>query len=268
MQPDRHPRRKLNKQYLLYFFTGVIFAVWLVLTPPGLLGKADAVGYAVCHRIDKRSFHLEDRQTPLCARCSGMYLGALVALIYQLRLGKKGGTPSLKILIALGIFVIAFGIDGVNSYIQFLPGFRGLYPPHNALRLATGMGLGIGMTSMLLPIFHQTVWKDWNNLPIFSTWRQLAEIIILCIVAGLALYSEVPFLLYPLALLSSATVLIMLAMIFSLVWTMIGKRENSYTSFRQLVPLLIGGFATALLQIAIMDYGRFIITGTWNGFFS
>ncbi len=124
------------------------------------------------------------------------------------------------------------------------------------------------MTSMLLPIFHQTVWKDWNNLPMFSTWRQLAEIIILCIVAGLALYSEVPFLLYPLALLSSATVLIMLAMIFSLVWTMIGKRENSYTSFRQLVPLLIGGFATALLQIAIMDYGRFIITGTWNGFFS
>ncbi len=115
MQPDRPPRRKLNKQYLLYFFTGVIFAVWLVLTPPGLLGKADAVGYAVCHRIDKRSFYLEDRQTPLCARCSGMYLGALVALIYQLRLGKKGGTPSLKILIALGIFVIAFGIDGVNS---------------------------------------------------------------------------------------------------------------------------------------------------------
>ena len=53
---------------------------WLLNTPAGLLGKADAVGYAVCHRIDLRSFNLGERQMPLCARCTGMYLGAVLGL--------------------------------------------------------------------------------------------------------------------------------------------------------------------------------------------
>ena len=31
---------------------------------------------------------------------------------------------------------------------------------------------------------------------------------------------------------------------------------------------LASGFATALVQIGIMDLVRFILTGTWSGFFS
>ena len=54
----------------------IAFAVWLYITPPGLLGKADAVGYAICHRIDERSFHIDDRQLPLCARCTGEFNAA------------------------------------------------------------------------------------------------------------------------------------------------------------------------------------------------
>ena len=57
---------------------GLVLLGWLLNTPPGLLGKADAIGYAVCHRIDLRSFHLGERALPLCARCSGMYLGAML----------------------------------------------------------------------------------------------------------------------------------------------------------------------------------------------
>src|SRR4030067_1376746 len=68
---------------------GLLFLGWLFNTPPGLLGKADAIGYAVCHRIDLRSFHLGDRTLPLCARCTGMFLGALVGLVYQAVIGKR-----------------------------------------------------------------------------------------------------------------------------------------------------------------------------------
>ena len=72
----------------------VLFLAWLINTPVGLLGKADAVGYAVCHRIDARSFHLGERPLPLCARCSGMYLGAMLGLTYQVRTGwRKSGMP-------------------------------------------------------------------------------------------------------------------------------------------------------------------------------
>ena len=68
---------------------GLLLVGWLFNTPGGLLGKADAVGYAVCHRIDLRSFYIGDRQLPLCARCTGMYLGAMLGLVYQVFFGRR-----------------------------------------------------------------------------------------------------------------------------------------------------------------------------------
>ena len=37
---------------IIFIALGILLFAWLLNTPPGLLGKADAVGYAVCHRID------------------------------------------------------------------------------------------------------------------------------------------------------------------------------------------------------------------------
>ena len=50
----------------LVLVAALLLIGWLVETPPGLLGKEDAVGYAVCHRIDARSFHMGNTQMPLC----------------------------------------------------------------------------------------------------------------------------------------------------------------------------------------------------------
>ncbi|KAB2863423.1 MAG: DUF2085 domain-containing protein, partial [Anaerolineae bacterium] len=61
--------------WIALFFAIVIIGAWLLATPAGVLGKADAVGYAICHRITVRSFEAFDRQLPLCARCTGIYLG-------------------------------------------------------------------------------------------------------------------------------------------------------------------------------------------------
>jgi len=40
-----------------------------------------AIGSVVCHQIDTRSFHLWGHQMPVCARCTGIYLGASVAAL-------------------------------------------------------------------------------------------------------------------------------------------------------------------------------------------
>ena len=85
-----------NWRWLAIVSVGLLLIGWLLNTPPGLLGKADAIGYAVCHRIDLRSFHLGDRQLPLCARCTGMYLGALLALMFQFFTGRRrSGAPPM-----------------------------------------------------------------------------------------------------------------------------------------------------------------------------
>jgi uncharacterized membrane protein len=241
---------------------------WLIATPAGLLGKMDAIGYAICHRIAARSFDIGDRPLPLCARCTGMYLGALIGLAYQSRLGKHGGLPSKKILAVLAFFLLAFGIDGVNSYLHFFPGAPSLYTPQNWLRLLTGTGMGLGMGAMLMPVFNQTIWKGWDNAKLLSSWRQLGILVLVAAVVDLAVLSNNPLLLYPLAILSALTVMVLLSMIYAMVWVMLSKTENRFQSFNGMATILVAGFATALSQIAVMDIARYLLTGTWKGFFS
>ena len=268
MPPTPTPRRSKLAKIIVVTATSLLLAAWLMNTPAGLLGKADAVGYAVCHRISERTFFLGDRPLPLCARCSGMYLGALLGLLYQARSGRQGGTPSRKFLIVLALFLMAFAFDGLNSYVHFWPTLSHLYEPRNFLRLITGTGLGIGMAAMLFPVFNQTIWMQWIPEPALHSWRQLGELLIMAAILILSALSENPLLLYPLALLSSATVLVILTMVYTMIWTMLLKRENKFNTFRSLWSLLLAGFGTALLQIAVMDIGRYIMTGTWDGFFT
>ena len=251
---------------LLILAAALILIGWLWFTPPGILGKADAVGYAVCHRIAVRSFFFGDRQFPVCARCSGMYLGALVGMLYSVRERKLAGMPALKIMVVLGLFLISFGVDGINSYLHFFPQLPSLYQPENWLRLLTGTGVGLGIASVLVPIVRQTLWSTWDTHPALSSWRQLVELILLGGILDIALLSENPLILFPLALLSTATILAILTLVYTLIWIMITKRENSFHSWKEAWMPLVAGFTTALLQIAVMDAARYALTRTWEGF--
>lgn len=260
----------LGRTKLVQIFTFVIAVLlltgWLIKTPPGLLGKADAIGYAVCHQIPERSFFIGDRDTPLCARCSGMYLGALLSILYTVRFGRRGGLPSTKINIVLGLFFLAFAIDGGNSYLHFFPNAPQLYQPHNLLRLVTGTGIGLSIGAFLTPVFHQSLWKQFNPEPALRTWQQFIPLLMLAGILDGMIWSENILLLYPLALLSSAGVLVVLTIVHTIVWIMLLKKENSFDTIKEAwFPLLLG-FTTALLQIALVDFGRYWFTGTWEGF--
>jgi Predicted membrane protein (DUF2085) len=51
-------------------------------TPESLLILAVyGVGSLVCHQLPERSYHLWTAQLPVCARCTGIYLGAVVGIL-------------------------------------------------------------------------------------------------------------------------------------------------------------------------------------------
>src|SRR5262249_48603176 len=58
-----------------------------------------AVGSAVCHQIDTRSFHLWQRQLPVCARCTGIYVGAAVAAVVALFARPRRWDPRIGLAI-------------------------------------------------------------------------------------------------------------------------------------------------------------------------
>jgi uncharacterized membrane protein len=267
MQTSPASRRvKTAGKLLLVAALAALLIAWLTFAPEGLLGKADAVGYAVCHRIELRSFHLDGRPLPLCARCSGMYLGALAGGLYQLSRGRRGGLPARKLWPALIALGLAFAVDGVNSYLHFLPGFGGLYEPNNTLRLITGTGLGLLIPSVLLPAFHQTAWAEFDERPALDSWRSLGILLLLGAGVVLLVLTENPLILYPLALLSAATVLAVLGLCYGLLALLVVRGEGRARTWRDLWLPLAAGLFIALLQTAAIDWIRLSLTGTWNGF--
>ncbi len=253
-------------KWLVIVAAALLLIGWLIETPGGLLGKADAIGYAVCHRIDVRSFHLGVRQVPLCTRCSGMYLGAILGLAFQAVQGRRGKMPPMKTTWIFGLMVLAFGIDGVNSYLHFFPGAPGAYTPENWLRLVTGTGMGLTIAAYLAPAFRQTVWNTWEERPAFGNLREIGLLLALAAILDLALVSENPLLLYPLALISAGGVILVLTLVYTMVYVMLFKSENRFSRFHQVLFPLFSGATLALLQVAVIDWGRFLLTGTWQGF--
>jgi uncharacterized membrane protein len=259
-------------RYLIIPAALIVITIWLVDTPPGPLGKADGIGYAVCHRISDRSFHIGDRQLPLCARCSGMYLGAMIGLTYQAITGRKRQNfPRWSVGIPLILFVIAFGVDGANSYLYLVksvaPGvvenIPNLYIPNNVLRILTGSGMGLGLAAILYPAFNQSVWKEAEEKPALN-WKGLLVITAITVCVDLLVLTESPIVLYPAAFISAGGVIILLTIVYSIVWTMLTGQENKFTRLRQMWLSLLAGLTIAVLQILIIDLLRLGLTGTWG----
>ncbi len=263
----RRPTGSLIAKVILSITVGLLFLVWLLYTPPGLLGKADAIGYAVCHRIESRSFYIGGQPMPLCIRCSGMYLGALLGLGYLAVVNpRRGGIPSPGNLVVLGILFLAFAVDGANSLMHLIPGLPSLYEPQHSIRLLTGIGMGLVMAVMLFLSVNQTVWQGWDRRPILGTWRTISGWAFLALLLAGLVWSQNPLILYPAALISAATVWFVLGLVYMVFWLILTRKENRYTSARQLFfPLLIG-LGVALAQIFVLDLVRYTLTGTWGGF--
>jgi uncharacterized membrane protein len=262
----RQFRHRLLRILALLLAASVI-GVWLALTPEGLLGKADAVAYAVCHRIDARSFHLGTRALPLCARCSGMHLGALITGLYFIARGRRraGQYPTRAVAVTLGVFALVFAVDGLNSYLTLFPAAPHLYEPNNLLRISTGMLLGIGLATVTYATFNQSVWVDWSPQPALRTFVDVIVLVVIEAVVVALMLSENPLLLYPLAILGSLAVAGLLTAVYTVMILLILKRENQANTWRDLAFPLLGGLTITILQIGVIDLGRYLLTGSWAG---
>jgi len=238
------------------------------LTHSPVLEGADWVGYAVCHRITERSFTIGDRQFPLCARCTGMYLGVALTLLVIFLAGRLRWSelPPLPVLLTLVGFIGLMGIDGINSYSHFFPDAPHLYEPRNWLRLLTGMGTGLAMGVFMLPALAQTLWRQpiWQA-PI-GNLRELGGLIVVALTAVLLLLSNQSTILYVLALVSSAGLLFIVTAINTVFLLILLRRDGRAESWRETaVPLLIS-FVLALIEISAVSIVRFNLTGTMAGF--
>lgn len=238
------------------------------LTPPGLLDKADWIAAAVCHRIPSHTFFIAGRQLPLCARCTGTFLGALTALFCQAVVLRRraAGFPPPGITVVLIGFVLLMGADGLNSYVDLMRGTPLLYEPRQELRLVTGALNGLALGAFLWPMVHFSLWRETAPGRVIRGWRDLG--VLLPLEGAMVILVRIgwPPLLYPLALASALGVLTMLTLTMTVLVVIAAGRENRYDRWGDALTPLLVGLTLALLLIGAVDVFRYALLGTITGF--
>ena len=139
-----------------------------------------------------------------------------------------------------------------------------LYEPNNIIRLMTGTGMGLVIAAALFPAFTSTIYRQIDQRPALPNLGAFFGMSAVALsIAGLVL-TEIGWLLYLLALISSAGVLVLLGMVYTMIILMLFRIENRYEHLSQAAFPILSGLMVAILQIAIFDLGRFILTGTWG----
>jgi hypothetical protein len=204
-----------------------------------------------------------------------MYLGAMLGFAFQIMISsRRSGMPPWRVIIPLALLVLVFGLDGTNSYLYLIkhtyPGafanIPNLYIPNNALRLLTGSGMGLVISAAMFPAFNQTIWKEQDSKPALGGLKDLFLLVVITLIIDLLVLTENVFVLVPLALVSTAGVLVLLTMIYSILWLMLLRQENKFEKISQAWLALLAGLTLGVLQIALIDALRFWMTGTWGGF--
>ncbi len=253
---DQRPaRRRLERVAVLVAL--VVIVVFVVSPPWAILDKADLFGYATCHRIAARSLHLAGHQLPLCARCTGTYLGVLIGLgTFGLRRRwRVTGFPPLHVLGALVGFWAIWGVDGLNSYLALI-GSPHLYEPHHLLRVLTGCLNGLALSTLVWPVFSFSLWKQTSPQRVVGGLRELGAMVVVAWAAGLVVYAEPAFLLYPVALFSALGVWLMLTLVNTILVLVVLRRESTALTWRDALLPLILGLALALIEVGIIDFVR------------
>ncbi len=253
---------------LLIITAALIGGVWLALTPSSLLGKADAIGYAVCHRIAERSFHTHNRPLPLCARCTGVYLGVWAGLIFFATRGrlKAARLPRPALLATMLLLALSYALDGLNSFLSTFERYTPPYPPHNTLRLLTGAIFGVTLITLVWPVVNSLLWRVPSGPAPLRSWRELGALYGLALGTAALALPDIPALRAALGVVSAGGVLFMFTLVGGVFFVGIARRENSFTRWADLRVPILAGLVIALLIIGGIDTLRYALTGTWDGF--
>jgi uncharacterized membrane protein len=242
----------------------LLVAGYVLVPPIAPLDKAHLVGYSICHQIPDRSFSMGDSRLPLCARCTGTYLGVAITFVALGLLGRLRAGEMLPkaMLIVLASFILIMGVDGLNSYLSLFWHRPILYPPANWLRAVTGSLNGIALSLIVIPVFNYAVWRHPQPVrPLRNLW-QLMTIVTVTFAAVAAVQFEPPWLLYPAALVSVGGILWILTLVNTMILLTVFRQENQAETWREAAVPLLSGLAATLIELTVMGILRYTLTGT------
>lgn len=98
--------------------------------------------YWGCHQMPERSFFLKGYQLPVCARCTGMMIGEVIAVVLAFFF-----LPPLPLCC---VMLVPLAVDGIVQY-------KTAYVSTNLRRVITGLLFGYSFLSIVLTMIVSVV---------------------------------------------------------------------------------------------------------------
>ena len=197
-----------------------------------------------------------------------MYVGFLAVWAYLVATGRgrAKGMPPWYITLTLVLFVGVMGFDGINAFLYDLhrnvPAIPYLYEPRLQLRLATGLLTGIAFAGIMTPVVNMTLWRQDDQRPIIENWKSLGVALVIAVLLYLVNELGWGIFLYPLAIITAASVPILVGLINMVFVLSIFRKENIAVTVRDaLNPFAVGVFF-ALIELGLLSLMRYAVLGT------
>lgn len=193
-------------------------------------------------------------QFPMCARCSGIYISTVVAFGYALMTGRgqAGRMPPWSINAVLLLLVAFMAVDGINSTLETL-GLPTVYEPRNDLRTLTGIGMGTGIGLTMLVMFNLALCGNVDQEQrVLDNWREFALLLAVNFLIVVAIFGNLEFLAWPLAVIVFFGVVGVLFVVNLLFASMFLGYEGDVNRLGQLVkPATVALLATVIMLAAL-----------------
>ena len=122
-----------------------------------------AVGSVICHQLPDRSFFLDGRQLPVCARCTGLYVSGAAGLVgwWAVKLlrgwrpqpafarrSTSGGATTGQARWAMRLLLIA----ATPTVVSYLSGVLGVWDGSNLTRALLAVPLGVAAGAVVAAV--------------------------------------------------------------------------------------------------------------------
>ena len=235
---------------------GFFFAPWSVEA------KSLAVLHGLCAQRPSHSFWFGVDRLPFDARMTGIYGGFLITQFYLLLRGRfrAAGVPSIPVIVVLALFIVAMGLDGLNSTFNDM-GLFTVYQPTNVLRYVTGALTGTTLAVFLWLLINNILWTAERQRP-DRVIGHLGELLVVAAALtgfGLLVMSgwQPSFRVISFLLVGSA-IFVMFQLSIAFI-QLTRRKENTARSLTDLSGAAVGALVSAYIFMSFVSGSRFLM---------
>jgi hypothetical protein len=195
----------------------------------------------------------------------GIFLGFLSAVVLLALLGRLRARrlPPGLLGLACWALLILTGVDGLNAFL-FDGQLPHLYAPGTPPRLLTGLGAGLGLGFLAVPVVAGVAWRRPLDEPSIADSLELGFALVAVGVLGTVLLIGPAPLLWPAAILMLISVVVAFGVANLYILTLAAGRANQAIMLSDLYGPLLSALGLALVELAGLSALRSWLATTFN----